>query len=59
MLHRNCLSFPPKRRKDIPAIAASAVAAATYQRALPYGRAPMLGGMLAVVEIVTTVDADW
>jgi len=58
-LHRNRLSFPPKRRKSMPTIAASAVAAATYQRALPFGRAPILGGTLAVVVIVTTVDADW
>jgi hypothetical protein len=43
----------------MPTIAASAVAAATYQRGLPFGRAPMLGGTLAVVVIVTTVDADW
>ena len=43
----------------MPAIAARAMAAATYQRALPLGQAPILGGTLAVVMIVTTVDADW
>src|SRR5579864_7138890 len=58
-LHRNCFSFPPKRRKAMPAIAARVVAAAKYQFGLPLGRAPMLGGTLAVVVIVTTVDADW
>jgi len=59
MLHRNCFSFPPKTRKAIPTIAARAVAAAKYKRGLPLGRAPILGGTLAVVVIVTTVDADW
>src|ERR1700752_3610898 len=58
MLHRNCFSFPPKRMKAMPAIAARVVAAAKYQWGLPLGRAPMLGGTPAVVVIVTTVDAD-
>jgi hypothetical protein len=43
----------------MPTIATKAVVAPTYQRAPPFGRAPMLGGTLAVVVIVTTVDADW
>src|ERR1700739_97870 len=58
-LHRNCFSFPPKRTKATLIIAVSATAAGMNQRWMPFGRTPVPGGTLAVVVIVTTVDADW